>query len=128
MPPLEIGCGTGRNLTTAAARHPDTRLFGIDVSMEMLWSEIARIAAAGLVSQIRVAHDDAARLDPAPLFGVARFERIFISYSLSMIPQWPSGGAPCGMPLALYSKPFALRTVWTAGEERNVTSALAASV
>ena len=84
MPPLEIGCGTGRNLTTAAARHPDTRLFGIDVSMEMLWSAIA---AAGLVSQIRVAHDDAARLDPAPLFGVARFERIFISYSLSMIPQ-----------------------------------------
>jgi len=85
---LEIGCGTGRNLTTAAARYPDARLYGIDVSTEMLTSAITRIARAGLASQIRVAHDDATRLDPAPLFGVARFERIFISYSLSMIPQW----------------------------------------
>jgi hypothetical protein len=38
-----------------------------------------------------------------------------------------SGGKPCGTPHALYSKPFAFRTVWAAGEERNVTSALAAS-
>ena len=37
-------------------------------------------------------------------------------------------GAPCGTPHALYSKPFAFRTVWAAGEERNVTSALPASV
>jgi S-adenosylmethionine-diacylgycerolhomoserine-N-methlytransferase len=85
---LEIGCGTGRNLTSAAARYPDARMYGIDVSTEMLTSAITRIARAGLASQIRVAHDDATRLDPAPLFGIARFERIFISYSLSMIPQW----------------------------------------
>jgi S-adenosylmethionine-diacylgycerolhomoserine-N-methlytransferase len=85
---LEIGCGTGRNLTTAAARYPGARLFGIDVSTEMLTSAIATIARAGLASQIRVAHADATRLDPQPLFGVARFERIFISYSLSMIPDW----------------------------------------
>ena len=39
-----------------------------------------------------------------------------------------SGGEPCGTPDALYSNPFAFRTVWAAGEERNVTSALAASV
>ena len=39
-----------------------------------------------------------------------------------------SGGEPCGTPHALYSNPFAFRTVWAAGEERNVTSALAASV
>jgi S-adenosylmethionine-diacylgycerolhomoserine-N-methlytransferase len=85
---LEIGCGTGRNLATAAARYPDARLYGVDVSTEMLTSAITRIARAGLASQIRVAHADATRLDPAPLFGVARFERIFISYSLSMIPDW----------------------------------------
>ena len=36
--------------------------------------------------------------------------------------------APCGRPHALYSNPFAFRTVWAAGEERNVTSALAASI
>jgi S-adenosylmethionine-diacylgycerolhomoserine-N-methlytransferase len=85
---LEIGCGTGRNLTTAAARYPGARLFGVDVSTEMLTSAIATVARAGLASQIRVAHADATRLDPQPLFGVARFERIFISYSLSMIPNW----------------------------------------
>jgi S-adenosylmethionine-diacylgycerolhomoserine-N-methlytransferase len=85
---LEIGCGTGRNLTTAAARYSGARLFGVDVSTEMLTSAIATIARAGLASQIRVAHADATRLDPQPLFGVARFERIFISYSLSMIPDW----------------------------------------
>jgi hypothetical protein len=39
-----------------------------------------------------------------------------------------SGGEPCGTPHALYSKPFAFRTVWAAGEERNVTSAVPASV
>jgi S-adenosylmethionine-diacylgycerolhomoserine-N-methlytransferase len=85
---LEIGCGTGRNLTTAAARYPGARLFGVDVSTEMLTSAIATIARAGLASQIRVAHADATRLDPQRLFGIARFERIFISYSLSMIPDW----------------------------------------
>jgi len=85
---LEIGCGTGRNLTTAAARYLGARLFGVDVSTEMLTSAIATVARAGLASQIRVAHADATRLDPQPLFGVARFERIFISYSLSMIPDW----------------------------------------
>jgi len=38
-----------------------------------------------------------------------------------------SGGEPCGTPHACYSNPFAFRTVLAAGEERNVTSALAAS-
>ena len=87
---LEIGCGTGRNLTTAAALYPSARLFGVDVSTQMLTSAITTIARAGLASQIRVAHGDATRFDPKALFGVARFERIFISYSLSMIPDWPA--------------------------------------
>jgi S-adenosylmethionine-diacylgycerolhomoserine-N-methlytransferase len=85
---LEIGCGTGRNLAATAARYPSARLFGIDVSTEMLTSAVATIARAGLASQIRVAHADATRFNPQPLFLVARFERIFISYSLSMIPDW----------------------------------------
>ncbi len=33
---LEIGCGTGRNLVSAARLYPDARFFGIDVSTEML--------------------------------------------------------------------------------------------
>jgi S-adenosylmethionine-diacylgycerolhomoserine-N-methlytransferase len=85
---LEIGCGTGRNLAAVATRYPAARLFGIDVSTEMLSSATATIAREGLASRVRVAHADATRFDPLPLFGLARFERIFISYSLSMIPDW----------------------------------------
>jgi S-adenosylmethionine-diacylgycerolhomoserine-N-methlytransferase len=85
---LEIGCGTGRNLICAARCYPDARFFGIDVSTEMLTTAIDAIARAGLSSRVRVAHADATAFDAERLFGTARFERIFISYSLSMIPAW----------------------------------------
>jgi S-adenosylmethionine-diacylgycerolhomoserine-N-methlytransferase len=85
---LEIGCGTGRNLVLGAQRYPQARFFGIDVSTEMLNSAIEQIGRAGLSSRVRVAHGDAAAFDPARLFGRDRFERVFISYSLSMIPDW----------------------------------------
>jgi S-adenosylmethionine-diacylgycerolhomoserine-N-methlytransferase len=87
---LEIGCGTGRNLILAAKRYPEVRCYGIDVSTEMLTSAIRAIARAGLSSRVRVAHADATAFDPNRLFGPARFERVFISYSLSMIPAWPA--------------------------------------
>lgn len=85
---LEIGCGTGRNLVLAAQRYPGARLFGIDVSTAMLTSAIESIARHGLAQRVRVAHADATSFDPEKLFGVARFDRIFVSYSLSMIPGW----------------------------------------
>ena len=85
---LEIGCGTGRNLIVTARKYPGARCFGIDVSTEMLNSASEAISRAGLAARVRVAHADATRFDPGSLFGTAQFERIFISYSLSMIPQW----------------------------------------
>jgi S-adenosylmethionine-diacylgycerolhomoserine-N-methlytransferase len=85
---LEIGCGTGRNLAMAAARHPAVQLYGIDVSTEMLASAFATIARTGLAPRVRLAHADATSFDPQPLFGIARFDRVFVSYSLSMIPRW----------------------------------------
>jgi S-adenosylmethionine-diacylgycerolhomoserine-N-methlytransferase len=85
---LEIGCGTGRNLIVTAQKYPGARCFGIDVSTEMLNSASEAISRAGLATRVRVAHADATRFDPGSLFGTAQFERIFISYSLSMIPQW----------------------------------------
>jgi S-adenosylmethionine-diacylgycerolhomoserine-N-methlytransferase len=85
---LEIGCGTGRNLVAAAQRFPDASFFGIDVSTEMLASAIRAISRAGLASRVRVANADARRLDAAALFGTPRFDRVFISYTLSMIPDW----------------------------------------
>jgi len=85
---LEIGCGTGRNLIVAARKYPGARCFGVDVSTEMLNSAIRAIARAGLNARVHVAHADATQFDPGLLFGVDQFDRIFISYSLSMIPQW----------------------------------------
>jgi S-adenosylmethionine-diacylgycerolhomoserine-N-methlytransferase len=87
---LEIGCGTGRNLIKTAQRYPGAFCFGIDLSTEMLETATRGIARAGLSSRIRVAHADGTRFDPAQLFGTEQFDRIFISYSLSMIPPWQS--------------------------------------
>jgi S-adenosylmethionine-diacylgycerolhomoserine-N-methlytransferase len=85
---LEIGCGTGRNLIMAARKYPGARCFGIDVSTEMLNSATRAISRAGLDARIHVAHADATQFDAGGLFGIDQFDRIFISYSLSMIPQW----------------------------------------
>jgi S-adenosylmethionine-diacylgycerolhomoserine-N-methlytransferase len=85
---LEIGCGTGRNLVLAARLYPGARFFGIDVSTEMLTSAISSISRHGLTHQIRVMHGDGAAFNPQALFGVASFDHIMISYSLSMIPDW----------------------------------------
>jgi S-adenosylmethionine-diacylgycerolhomoserine-N-methlytransferase len=56
----------------------------------MLNSATRAISRAGLAARIHVAHADATQLEPGPLFGIDQFDRIFISYSLSMIPQWQS--------------------------------------
>ena len=85
---LEIGCGTGRNLVKLAQAYPKTRLFGLDVSREMLATAAASTARAGLTSRIALAQADATALDPRGIFGCANFERVMISYALSMIPPW----------------------------------------
>ena len=85
---LEIGCGTGRNLKRAAELYPTIRAYGIDVSNEMLASARRTIERSGLSARVAIAQADATRLDPEALFGVGAFDRIFISYALSMIPAW----------------------------------------
>ncbi len=85
---LEIGCGTARNLILAARRYPRARLHGIDLSSEMLATAERAVRRAGLDRRIRLAQADAASFDSQALFGVARFQRVFASYSLSMIPPW----------------------------------------
>jgi S-adenosylmethionine-diacylgycerolhomoserine-N-methlytransferase len=84
---LELGCGTGRNLIAAAGRYPQARFHGVDISGAMLATARRNIAKAGLDGQILLAQGDATRFDPA-MFGLERFERVFFSYSLSMIPPW----------------------------------------
>jgi len=56
---LEIGCGTARNLIRIAHAYPSARLFGLDVSDEMLKSAAQAIGRAGLANQIRVSQGDA---------------------------------------------------------------------
>lgn len=85
---LEIGCGTGRNLIAVGRRYPQARLYGIDISAEMLKSARAALQRAGLEYCAAVAPGDATALDTGCAFGTARFDRVFISYSLSMIPDW----------------------------------------
>ncbi|MCW5735256.1 MAG: class I SAM-dependent methyltransferase [Enhydrobacter sp.] len=85
---LEIGCGTARNLIVAARTYPDVHFFGIDISSEMLGTARRLVARKGLALDIRLARADATTFDPALLFGVPGFSRIFVSYSLSMMPGW----------------------------------------
>lgn len=79
---LEIGCGTGRNLALTARRYRNCRLHGLDISSEMLRS------ARRTVPEALLAQGDATGFDAASLFGRTVFDRIFMSYTLSMIPDW----------------------------------------
>lgn len=85
---IEIGCGTGRNLILAARRWPGARLFGVDISDQMLATAREKVAAAGLSDRIALAQGDATGFDAQALFGRAAFDRVAFSYSLSMIPDW----------------------------------------
>lgn len=87
---LEIGCGTGRNLVQAARLYSEATFFGIDVSTEMLTSATSAVSRAGLADRIRVAQGDATAFDPQSLFGLRCFDRVMISYCLSMISDWHS--------------------------------------
>lgn len=85
---LEIGCGTARNLILAGRLYPAARLHGIDVSAQMLETAAAKVARAGLSNRIALAQADATLFSPEALFGEPAFDRVFISYTLSMIPPW----------------------------------------
>jgi len=85
---LEVACGTGRNLIRAARRFPQARLYGFDISTEMLATARGNIARAGLSDRIALAQGDATAFDGRAAFGQDGFDRVMISYSLSMIPDW----------------------------------------
>jgi S-adenosylmethionine-diacylgycerolhomoserine-N-methlytransferase len=85
---LEVACGTGRNLAKAARRYPDARFYGFDISTAMLETARATILRRGLADRVIVAAGDATNFSGERLFGVPAFDRVFVSYSLSMIPPW----------------------------------------
>ena len=85
---LEVACGTGRNLIRAGQRYPQAQLYGFDISTEMLATARANIARAGMADRTRLIQGDATAFDATAAFGVAGFDRVMVSYSLSMIPDW----------------------------------------
>lgn len=85
---FEIGCGTARNLSLAGKFYPEARLFGCDISDEMLKSAGKTITASGLEKRTRLAQADAVSFDPSKSLGEDGFDRIYFSYALSMIPAW----------------------------------------
>jgi len=85
---LEVGCGTGRNLIAAARKYPWARFYGFDISEEMLTTARANVAKASFSDRIILAKGDASNFSSQELFDIPHMDRIFYSYTLSMIPPW----------------------------------------
>jgi len=98
---LEVGCGTARNLIVAAKKWPNVRFYGFDISEAMLETARKSVARKGLADKIKLAQGDAGKFDTQTLFGLAKVDRVFMSYTLSMIPPWQEAiaqGAACLAP------------------------------
>lgn len=85
---LELGCGTGRNLVQAARAYPDASFCGLDISAGMLETAGVAVIRRDLSGRVRLAEGDASDFNAFALFGRQGFDRVFISYALSMIPEW----------------------------------------
>lgn len=85
---LELGCGTGWNLVQVARRYPRAEIFGIDISNSMLSTASSSISRAGFAQRIHLAPADATTFSGVETFDKSHFDRIFISFALSMIGNW----------------------------------------
>lgn len=85
---LEAGCGTARNLIILAKRHPDAHFYGLDASAAMLETADGKVHASG-VSNVILKTALADDFSAEETFGLSeKFDKIFFSYSISMIPPW----------------------------------------
>jgi S-adenosylmethionine-diacylgycerolhomoserine-N-methlytransferase len=116
---LEVGCGTGRNLILAAEHYPAARFYGFDVSNAMLETARKSIERWELSHSITLAQADASRFDAQEAFGIDGFDRVFISYALSMIPPWQDA-IVCAYRAV---KPGGSLHIVDFGEQRNLPSA-----
>lgn len=85
---LEVGCGTALNLIRAAQRYPSAHYYGVDLSTMMLETAEASLKRRDMSGKVRLALGDATDFDAKALLGRDQFDRVFFSYSLSMIPPW----------------------------------------
>lgn len=95
MAVLEIGCGTGRNLALVAKTWRGVKLFGLDISSEMLRSARRTLGGNGTL-----ALGDATCFDAKALLGREGFERVMLSYAVSMIPEWQAAVTQAAQTLA----------------------------
>ncbi len=90
---VELGCGTGRNLEALATMLPIETLAGVqlvDLCPPLL--EVARRRVAGRAN-VEVIEADACRWRPRQAV-----DRVYLSYALTMIPDWPEALAnACAM-------------------------------
>jgi S-adenosylmethionine-diacylgycerolhomoserine-N-methlytransferase len=85
---VEVACGTARNLLHAADRYPWSFLYGVDISNQMLMTARQSIDQSGHAGRVRLAMGDASDLDLKRSFNLDHADRIFVSYAVSMIPDW----------------------------------------
>lgn len=77
---LEVGVGTGLTLP----RHrPDNRIYGIDISPDMLAIAEKRVAEAGLDNVAELRRMDAAALD----YPNARFDTVAVMFTITVVPH-----------------------------------------
>src|SRR5699024_6908370 len=85
---LEAGGGTARNLIILGRMQPDAKLFGLDASSAMLGTARSKVDSAS-VKNIELNTALAGDFSFRETFGLAEpFDKIFFSYSISMIPPW----------------------------------------
>ncbi|MEO7672499.1 MAG: class I SAM-dependent methyltransferase [Pyrinomonadaceae bacterium] len=85
---LEVGCGTARNIIVLAKRHPGAKLYGLDASAAMLETAQSKVNAAGIKNiLLKTALADDFSFDKTFDLPV-KFDKIFFSYSISMILPW----------------------------------------
>ena len=80
---LEIGCGTGKNLTQLCRTFPDAEVIGLDLSEAML--AVARRNVSAFRERVKLIP----KMYDRPLSPAQAFDCILCSYSLSMMnPGW----------------------------------------
>ena len=87
-PSAKVSVKASPGLIAAARRWPQARFYGLDISEAMLTTARAKVESAGLSDRIMLVQGDAAKFDTKALFGLDGFDRVFLSYTLSMIPDW----------------------------------------
>jgi S-adenosylmethionine-diacylgycerolhomoserine-N-methlytransferase len=92
---LEVGCGTGRNLRQLGRRFPRARLWGVDLSGDMLAVAARKLQGlAPRVTLIQAAYDRPVGEGPG-------FDLVLFSYCLSMFnPGWEEAIDAAGRDLA----------------------------